>query len=734
MTENKNKNVFMHLPLPSASGGYTIVRHMFSGLDYRHISDSGKMSYERGVATTEAPCLVPARKWEKTIEYTTDESGNGLCPCSVHIFGDNMVVVYSNQGEGKGLFADIIKLERGNVPSEYGGRGNIPRGLIDADKKLDTGARELVVFNQFTDTENIWRGKFAKKLLVFPDRKLMPLEVKLAESNATAADAEEDETKWYTFEQFAGRAGADETCIYRFTQYYNHRTDGYTHITYWYYNDVLKEWTLTGTEGVSHSDDEFGHFDLFNMGVEVTQYSSAAAEEYIYVPTGDSVGDSSKRYYRKKDSEPENEPESGSGQEQSGDTGDGYEEVTVEDYGDTDGLYERALWPTEKMLEYNGISEPPDRRKYYFDEAQNLFYRYHTERNGLGNRVGWQGETSAPVFPGIEHATVHLSRLFGAGDGRVYASGYNNYADWAYDMDDDYNESAPWCSVTGANTKAGGEFTAITTYQNHVIAFKKDFMHELYNTKNPFTVHDVYACGCVDARTVQEVGGKLIFASTEGIMIYTGSKPRLISYELNIDVFDHACCSGSDGRFYYLFYIDKSTENHLFVYDTWTECWSEEICENIILGFAYSPEHGLYRLEQTDADGHGAVYKQVNTYGEWSCETDNISAVHGSGNAISDIKHIQRLNIVAELAQGSEMRAYILYDGEEYDADTAETVCDMAERVGRINIRILPRMSVHSSFRIRLEGRGYVRIYGMEIQMKRGGTPVKTYQTEKQKL
>ena len=47
------------------------------------------------------------------------------------------------------------------------------------------------------------------------------------------------------------------------------------------------------------------------------------------------------------------------------------------------------------------------------------------------------------------------------------------------------------------------------------------------------------------------------------------------------------------------------------------------------------------------------------------------NVLYGAGN-MTDIKHIQRLNIAAEAAKGSELRAYILYDGEGFDSETGE--------------------------------------------------------------
>ena len=152
---------------------------------------------------------------------------------------------------------------------------------------------------------------------------------------------------------------------------------------------------------------------------------------------------------------------------------------------------------------------------------------------------GWK-ISIPPTMPDLKYATVHLSRVFGVDDDRVYASGYNDYTNWNLDTTDEYNESNSWCSPSQANTKAGGTFTGITTFDNHIICFKRDFMHEIYNTKNPFRLQDIYAEGTIDNRTIQDVDGKLIFVSEDDVKIYTGSNPRIIGYNLNMSQFTYA--------------------------------------------------------------------------------------------------------------------------------------------------------------------------------------------------
>lgn len=705
---------FLEMPLPQYTKGYSFSKNSFTGLNYRQTEDSGQLSDELNITTEEAPYLTPSRVWYKTIEYT-EENGNSLCPVSMFIFDDVLIVIYTHARYG--LLLDRISLS-GREGLDNGGVTKYV-GVIDENIKDTAVPRSVVMFNYFTDGENVVSGRFMKKLLVFPDKKVMAFDVKYADNN-TQTDGE-------AYDDFRSYISALESSkpeeitqirgsIWCFVRWQN-SSNAYTYIDYYYFDETPgdEHWASLGKTGKSNTKNELGSFALADLEVDVKRFSQAKDAD-IYEPTTDKVADGDKTYYRQVITEGGSD---GSTAEDSDKKGVTYEKAEIESGSSVSGYYEKLLGrPAADM----------DKCQYWYNTETKLFYTYTDRTNECGNVIGWQGSATAPVFPDIDYATVYLSRLFGVGGGKVYASGYNNYANWAFDAGDTHNDYSPWCSATGANTKAGGDFTGITCYQNHVIVFKNDFMHEIYNTKNPFSIQDVYAEGCIDNRTIQEVGGKLIFASADGIMVYTGSKPRLISYKLGIDCFDDSCCSGTDGRYYYLYYHKSGgeREHRIFVYDTYTEAWSEEACGHRILNFAHSPKYGMYYLAVTDEEnGSGAVYRRSpSKYGDWSFETELITSITPSSSSAApstSVKHVQKVQIAADMAQDSVMKAYILYDDEEFDADTSQCIADVYDREGRVIVRVMPRMSAHYGFKLHFEGSGFVRIHNMEFHMNYGG-------------
>lgn len=328
------------------------------------------------------------------------------------------------------------------------------------------------------------------------------------------------------------------------------------------------------------------------------------------------------------------------------------------------------------------------------------------------------------LVPYIRYATVHLSRIYGVAGSelcgepdRICVSGFNDYTNWNVDTDTDFSPSNAWVSAAQSNVKADGYFTGITTYLNSVVAFKRDYMHEITGSSNPFRINDIYAEGATNNDNIVDVDGNLFFTSDDAVKVYTGGNPRVMSYKLGKSRFENAV-AGTDGRRYYLYCgadgADGAENHRLFVYDTVVMQWAEEKIDTQVLNFAKT-DYGFYMLTKT-----GKIYQiDTNDYQgqEWAAETDLTA-----GQTV-DIKHIQKIQILADIEKGSELRAYLIYDNEKFDENKSHLVYDsgIAEKTKKAAIRVVPRMTAHYGAKLRLCGTGYSRIYQAEITLKGGG-------------
>lgn len=370
----------------------------------------------------------------------------------------------------------------------------------------------------------------------------------------------------------------------------------------------------------------------------------------------------------------------------------------------------------------------PDKKSMFFN-VDDLLNDENNKNNDDFVLYDMDSDDGTIVTPPIKYATVHLSRVFGVSDDCVFASGFNDYTNWALDTSDEYNESNAWMSQTQSNTKADGKFTGIINFQGHIVCFKRDYMHEIYNTKNPFRIQDIYAEGTIDNRTIQDVDGKLIFVSEDDVKIYTGSNPRIIGYNLNMPNYKYAV-SGTDNRNYYLYCEDAPGNQYLYVYDTFTDLWSEQSIDNRVISFAHN-KNGMYML-----CSNGTVYKMdTDDYSHnWSFETDLIT------NKTVDIKHIKKLQMLVDipstLYNGSpnyadedknppKTKVYVLYDDDIFNdmspEEKAKRLVYSSTKTGKFPIRVKPRNTANYGFKLHIEGAGYVKLYELEIFVEAGG-------------
>lgn len=388
---------------------------------------------------------------------------------------------------------------------------------------------------------------------------------------------------------------------------------------------------------------------------------------------------------------------------------------------------------TQYYLEYaNKIPEGKsiyiDSDSYKFVQDINLsnsstwiyFYKTSSGKYELRERERYKTKDAQmiEVFPKMTMATVAHQRLFGIDDGRVFASGFNDYSNWKFDTASSFSAENAWMS--SAQSSDGGNNVAIINYCGSVFVFKKNSTFEILNTKNPFRINELFNVGAISRKGIQVVGNYLIFVSEDAVNLYNGSTLRDIGYKLNINSIEEVV-TGTDDRCFYMFCrINKSDEPRLFVYDTDTGLWSEEevgmVDDGCIeyIGFAKG-DNGFYGLSSD-----GKIY-HLNTddYNhDWYVETDFFT-----NNSI-DIKHISRVQMLLDMAPESKVAVYILYDDEEFSPDASHKIFEKTNTEGKeikLPVRVIPKKTANYGFKIRIEGEGFAKIYQMELEITGGG-------------
>lgn len=185
-----------------------------------------------------------------------------------------------------------------------------------------------------------------------------------------------------------------------------------------------------------------------------------------------------------------------------------------------------------------------------------------------------------------------------------------------------------------------GKCTGVTSFNEKFISFDEDNMYQ-WDPQSTWS-YKMPGFGCVNERTIQQVGGYLIWVDREGIYLYDGSsRPVDISGKINDEVYGYGLfnlidsanfsqlAAGVSGGKYYLSVGDLKTEsgapasgitNAEFVFDvskgTWTLNSRDDepvVYANFIVaggynGFFYGEKTGMavyyinFDLSETDGD------------------------------------------------------------------------------------------------------------------------------------
>ena len=166
--------------------------------------------------------------------------------------------------------------------------------------------------------------------------------------------------------------------------------------------------------------------------------------------------------------------------------------------------------------------------------------------------------------PDIDFATVHYNRVFGVKGSEMRGSKLGDETVWEY------------FAATAMDSWAGdvyspGNFTGLVYYQDHLVAFKRDIMYELYGyIPAQFKLQEAAMVGCIDNRSIVEIGGVLYFVGENGIYAYQGGQPRPISNVLKETYISASAIS--DGRVYYVC-VYNGKRHKTYAYDTWNNSW-----------------------------------------------------------------------------------------------------------------------------------------------------------------
>lgn len=258
-----------------------------------------------------------------------------------------------------------------------------------------------------------------------------------------------------------------------------------------------------------------------------------------------------------------------------------------------------------------------------------------------------------------------------------------------------------------------GEFTGCVAFQGYPVFFKENFIHKLYGTYPGNFQLQTTACRGVQkgsANSLAIVNEVLYYKSRSDVCAYDGSLPAGVSSQLGEVLYDSAAAGAYGGR-YYISMCDSNDAWHLFSYDTMRGVWHHE--DNTHASAFAMWGDSLYIIDKDgnrilDLNGRSGAQERVSDL-EWSAESGLI------GYEMIDQKYVSRFNFRMRLGDKAKCTLYMQYDSDGVWRDQGTV---QSAGTGTFMLPVIPRRCDH--FRIRLVGKGDIKIYSMAKIIEQG--------------
>ncbi len=306
--------------------------------------------------------------------------------------------------------------------------------------------------------------------------------------------------------------------------------------------------------------------------------------------------------------------------------------------------------------------------------------------------------TVKSAIPDMNHICVHNNRLWGtAVSGEyIYASKLGDCTN--FNSFQGLNDDS-WYSYIAT----GGGFTGICSYRTAVVAFKRGYIHHIYgDAPVNFSIPKQTFGGCIDGKSICEIGGVLYYLAQDGFRAYSGGEPYDISPQLKFNY--SSCAAGTDGKHYYAAAKRDNGTFDVLVYTPESDIWVRED-DTPFSGFC-TFNGSVYGI----ADGKMWKMNGGSEPFEWCFVSKRFTY-----DAI-DYKGVSCLWIRMDLKNDAKIEVSVSADGGDFIS------CGTVRGGRGFSVYRIPvRFRKCDSFRIMLLGSGGAVIHDIEITSHNGG-------------
>lgn len=316
------------------------------------------------------------------------------------------------------------------------------------------------------------------------------------------------------------------------------------------------------------------------------------------------------------------------------------------------------------------------------------------------------GFTVEREVPDLDFILEYNNRMYGTKDNTIYASKLGDPTNWNF-----FGTGTAESSYS-AEVGTDGEFTGIAAHPTHIVFFKENCIHKLYGHKP--ANYQIITTACIGLekgshKSIQLVNGAILYKSREGIMVYTGEIPTLISRNFGQIKYDSAA-AGTDQLKYYLSMRNKEEDKwYMFVYDLDKELWHIEDNTHAIM-FAYVNNELVY----SDAD-RGVVMQVIGKGDNIENEPVEWYAKFGDYDEFVENKKVySKIEMRLLMEPESSFSTWISINGGAW-----ECVQHLYSEFRRaVEMPIVPRRC--DKFAIMITGKGDVKLESMTRLVREG--------------
>ena len=326
--------------------------------------------------------------------------------------------------------------------------------------------------------------------------------------------------------------------------------------------------------------------------------------------------------------------------------------------------------------------------------------------------------TLSRPMPDMKFITEWNNRLWGCGGDKnntIFASALGDPRSWSL-----FENTA--ADSYYANVDSTDEWTGAVTFYDHAYFFKGEKCYKMYGSRPANFSYQKLDFGLREHKSICVLHNRLYFARYDGIYASSGTAAYRISDTLGSGDYFNCVGFGYDKRLYMrcTYRDDNGNDSyHLYTFDIDRGIWHDESMRgNIISSTCNVPDDVLV----VDSDGVYCLGGTFDTLGGYSKPTDDGIAVGSwyfdtqdfqvsSVNAV----YISRLQVNLSVEMGAVCHIRIMYDNDGMWRQ-AKSVSPHSRYT--VLVPLAPRRS--RSFKIRFEGVGNVKVYGITYSVQGG--------------